>query len=252
MPSPVNLVTSCSPEPPAHAWPRVLQAVRLRMDWLWPGRCVVCGMASGRSVDLCLPCETDLPAPAPARPGRGPLASLHAAFGYAPPVDRLLPRLKFHGDLAAGRVLAAGMARALAAAPRPEALVPVPLHPARLRSRGYDQALELARPLARSLGLPLLVGALRRVRATAPQTHLDRHARRRNLAGAFRVRDGVVLPAHVALVDDVLTTGATLRAAATALRDAGVARVDGWACARAAPPRGGTDAGGPDVTTRTA
>lgn len=209
-------------------------------------------MASHRRVDLCLPCEAALPAPGPGRTGRGPLTGVHAAFGYAPPVDQLLPRLKFHGDLAAGRVLADGMARALATAPRPEALVPVPLHASRLRSRGYDQALELARPLARALGLPLLGGVLRRVRPTAPQTSLDRHARRRNLEGAFVVVGRGPLPAHVALVDDVLTTGATLRAAAQALRGAGVARVDGWACARAAPPRGGGGTGRGDVTTRTA
>src|SRR3546814_4400461 len=82
----------------------------------------------------------------------------------------LLPRFKFHHDLAAGRLLSQLMAKALADAGRPQALLAVPLHRARLRTRGYDQALELARPLARALGIPLLPGALVRSRATSPQS----------------------------------------------------------------------------------
>ncbi|MCR6495193.1 hypothetical protein LJB71_02315 [Thermomonas sp. S9] len=105
---------------------------------------------------------------------------------------------------------------------------------ARLRRRGYDQALELARPLARALGLPLRTDLLQRGRATAAQTRLDAAARRRNLQGAFAVRARAPLPAHVVLLDDVMTTGATLHAAAAALRAAGVARVEAWVCARVA------------------
>src|SRR3546814_7526919 len=124
------------------------------------------------------------------------------------------------------------MAKALADAGRPQALLAVPLHRARLRTRGYDQALELARPLARALVIPLLPGALVRSRATSPQSELDAARRRRNLRGAFSVAPDTRLPAHVALVDDVMTTGATLHAAAIALRRAGVMRVDAWVCAR--------------------
>ena len=157
------------------------------------------------------------------------LAQTRAVFVYGFPLDRLVPRFKFHRDLAAGRLMADLMAGALMSAPRPDALVPVPLHARRIRQRGYDQALELARPVARELGLPLVEG-LQRVRATHAQSELDAAARRRNLRGAFVARPG--LPAHVALVDDVMTTGATLRAAAMALRRAGVERVDAWVCAR--------------------
>ncbi len=156
---------------------------------------------------------------------------MHAAFAYAAPLDRLLPRYKFHQDLAAGHLLAQLMAHAFAGCERPQALVPLPLHRARLRERGYDQALELARPLATTLHLPLHADLLRRVRATPAQSQLDGMARRRNLRGAFVVTGGP-LPAHVALIDDVMTTGATLHAAAMALRRAGVARVDAWVCAR--------------------
>jgi ComF family protein len=240
MSSPVNLDA-------LRPWARL----RAAFDRLWPTGCLVCGEHAGND-DLCpacvreLPwnrcacprCALPLPAPAPAcghcqrRPP--PLTETRAVFRYAPPLDRLLPRLKFHRDLAAGRACVLHMAEALAEAPRPDALVPLPLHPARLRERGFDQALELARPLARALDLPLLDRALLRVRDTAPQSRLDAPARRRNLRRAFAVRPGVTLPAHVALVDDVMTTGATLHAAADTLLRAGVTRVDAWVCARVA------------------
>lgn len=162
-----------------------------------------------------------------------PLAETHAAFLYSFPLDRLLPRLKFHRDLAVGRLLAQAMAATLSGCPRPAALVPVPLHRARLRRRGYNQALELARPLGRLLGVPVRAGLLRRIRHTAPQSRLDADARAGNLRGAFEVPARAAVPSHVALVDDVMTTGATLDAAADALSDAGAERVDAWVCARA-------------------
>lgn len=128
--------------------------------------------------------------------------------------------------------MASAFAPLLLQGPAPAVLIPIPLHAARLRRRGYDQALELARPLARQLGLPLVIDVLRRGRETAPQSRLDAAQRRRNLRGAFQVDRSTALPPHVVLVDDVMTTGATLHAAAVALRRAGVARVDAWVCAR--------------------
>ncbi len=218
---------------------------------LLPWRCLVCTGRGVAGADLCQACRNDLPwnrsacarcglplpRPAP-RCGRclglpPAQAGTWAVFRYAPPLDRLLPRLKFHGDLAAGRLLAQLLAEGLAGAPRPLALVPVPLHRRRLRQRGYDQALEMARPLARTLALPLLADRLQRRRATAPQSELDARARRGNVRGAFTVVPGPALPGHVALFDDVMTTGATLAEAARVLRRAGVARVDLWVAARA-------------------
>jgi len=191
------------------------------LPWL-VSACTRCALPLGLASDLCGECLRRSP----------PQAATRAVFVYRPPLDRLLPRAKFHGDLAALRLLSSLMLGPLAVAERPEALVPIPLHRQRLRQRGYDQALELARPLARQLGLPLRDDVLRRVRATAAQSRLDAGARRRNLRAAFAVRTGVSLPAHVALVDDVMTTGATARSAATALLRAGVRRVDVWVCAR--------------------
>ena len=217
---------------------------------LWPPRCLLCDDPGVDGRDLCAACAATLPwnraacgrcglplpVPAPAcgtclrRPP--PVQATRAVFVYGFPLDRLLPRLKFHDGLAAGRLLAQLAADGLADAERPEALVPIPLHRTRLRNRGYDQSLELARPLARQLDLPLRHDLLRRVRATAPQSRLDAKARRRNLRDAFEVCSKPPLPAHVALFDDVMTTGATLHAAARALRQTGVRRVDAWVCAR--------------------
>lgn len=220
---------------------------------LWPGRCLVCGEEAGEAIDLCRRCLGGLPWLGPACPrcalplpgtqpdevacsacqaAPPPLHRVHAACLYAAPLDRLLPRFKFHRDLPAGRLLAQLMAERFAGLERPDALVPVPLHRARLRQRGYDQALELARPLAHALQIPLRPELLRRVRATAAQSELDKSARLRNLRNAFRAGSGP-LPAHVVLVDDVMTTGATLHAAARALAATGVARIDAWVCARA-------------------
>jgi len=220
------------------------------LDRVLASRCLVCSERGGNGIDLCGFCWQSLPWLTSAclrcalplgigsdlcgdclrRPP--PQAATVAGFVYRAPLDRLLPRAKFHGDLAGLRLLSSLMAERLLGAARPDALVPIPLHRSRLRRRGYDQALELARPLARRLGLPLRDDVLGRVRATAAQSRLDAGARRRNLRGAFTVRSGVPLPAHVALVDDVMTTGATARSAATALLRAGARRVDVWVCAR--------------------
>ncbi|QWP79277.1 ComF family protein [Lysobacter sp. K5869] len=111
-------------------------------------------------------------------------------------------------------------------------LIPVPLHHTRLRQRGYDQALELARPLSRRLDLPLRANGLHRARDTPPQSRLDATQRRRNLRDAFAWNATAPPPMHAILIDDVMTTGATLHAAAQALRRAGAQRVDAWVCAR--------------------
>jgi ComF family protein len=162
-------------------------------------------------------------------------AATWAPFRYAHPLDLLEARFKFSGDLAAGRILAELMIeRARIDRPeRPALLIAVPLHVSRLRERGYNQAFELAKPIAKALEIPLDRDRLVRTRATPAQTGLDAAARRRNLRGAFAVASVCALPSHVALFDDVMTTGATLRECALTLRRAGVTRVDVWALARA-------------------
>ena len=247
--------------------------VNLRMDesvdGLWqriqrvalPPHCLLCG-ANGAARDLCAACAADLirnriccprcalPLTSPA-PLCGecllrapPFEATFAPFAYAHPLDLLLTRLKFGRNLAAGRVLSELWLEAFedAPPPRPDLLIAVPLHPSRLRERGYNQALELAKPLARALRIPLAENLLSRTRATPAQANLDAVTRRQNLRGAFEF-DSRALPdrklstLHVALVDDVMTTGATLRECARLLRRAGVGRVDAWAFARAPKSR---------------
>lgn len=222
---------------------------------LLPPRCLVCELPGADGRDLCQACRDALPWPGPACPRcalpvpgggtcgrclRRPPAwdAAVAALDYRFPLDRLLPRFKFHADLAAGRLLAQWLGDALAGAVVPPLLVPVPLHAARLRQRGYDQALELARPLGRALGRPVRADGLRRLRATASQTTLGAAARRVNVRGAFAAAPGP-WPECVALVDDVMTTGATLGDCARALRQAGVVRIEAWVVARAPRPGGG-------------
>jgi len=169
-----------------------------------------------------------------------PFEAAFAPFLYAPPLDLLMTRLKFGRSLAAGRVLSELWDEAVTtmAPALPALFVPVPLHASRLRERGYNQALELLRPLSRSLRIPLAESLLARTRATPAQANLDAGARRQNLRGAFEFHAPALqgtAPAttHVALVDDVMTTGATLRECARVLRRAGISRIDVWAFARA-------------------
>jgi len=239
MPGAVNFTTMAMVDGWRRAWRRA-----------WPAHCLACGGRGTAGRDLCAACHAGLPwlrtaCPRCALPLPGPadacgeclrtpppLQAVHAAFVYAPPLDRLLPRFKFHADLAAGRVLAALMRETTPSFSPDAVIVPVPLHRERLRMRGYDQALELAKPLAAARGLPLRDDLLHRARATAAQSRLHAGQRKRNLRNAFEVDASAPLPACVVLVDDVMTTGATLHAAAKALRKAGVARVEAWVCAR--------------------
>ncbi len=221
----------------------------------WEEDCLLCGArAAGRC--LCRACARGLPVPGPACPRCAhPLAApdapcgacqgrrlafdaARACFAYRFPVDRLVQRFKYAGDLAVGRWLGERLAAALApAAPGalPDAIVVPPLSRARLAGRGFNQALELAHPVARALGVRCDRHALVRLREARPQAALGRRARLANLRGAFgctRRYDG----RHVALVDDVLTTGATAHAIGCALRRAGAARVSVWVVARAPEP----------------
>jgi len=216
-----------------------------------PLRCLLCGDAGAEAIDLCAACAAELPrnrrcCARCALPLATPAAlcgeclrrappwdAAWAPFRYGWPLDRLESRYKFGADLAAGRVLSTLWRREPCPIDLPQQLLTVPLHRHRLRQRGYNQALELARPLARALGVPLRYEVLQRTRSTEAQTELDAVRRRRNVRGAFALRAGIELPVHVAILDDVMTTGATLAECARVLKRSGVQRVDVWALARA-------------------
>jgi ComF family protein len=154
-----------------------------------------------------------------------------AALAYAFPADALIHALKFRGELALAPLLAGMLFRNIAAHEKIDLMVPVPLSAKRLRERGYNQSAEIARGLAARAPLELFV--CERSRDTAAQIELPWSERRRNVRGAFRCTRGV--SGTVAVVDDVMTTGATLDEMAGALKAAGAARVVNWVVARTYP-----------------
>jgi ComF family protein len=217
--------------------------------WLCPPCCVLCG-GEGGVRDLCRACEEDLPYNEPACPRcavptpTGELCGTcrarpprwDGAFSllrYAYPADGLIKALKYRHRLAVGRVLGGLMAERLSGSPPPDLIVPVPLHPSRECERGFNQATELARPVAAMLGVRMDTDLVRRLLATPSQSGLDRRARRHNLRRAFAVRR-TLEGEHVAIVDDVVTTGATAAELVATLRRAGARRIEIWSGARAA------------------
>jgi len=157
-----------------------------------------------------------------------------AAFVHAGTLRRALQRLKYGGSGSIAEPLAGAAVPALEALTRvcgPLPLVPVPVHAARLRQRGYNQAALLASALGSRAGLPVL-DILERRKSTARQHGLGKAARLHNLRGAFALRDGARSPPMAILVDDILTTSATLESCARVLREAGATAVYGFAIAR--------------------
>lgn len=226
------------------------------VDLLYPPACAGCGaLCPPDPAAFCELCELAVdPLPSPscrrcAEPGvfrddtcarctaiPPPFGAAHAPFVHGGAVSRAIHRLKYedHPELARplGRLLARRSLGFLAR--RPEALLcPVPLHASRFRLRRYDQSWLLCAELAQLTGRPLLRHALTRSRATERQVGQDEHAREANVTGAFTAHAAHVAGRHIVLVDDVFTTGATVRAATLALLEAGAARVDVLTLARA-------------------
>ena len=202
-------------------------------------------------MDLCESCEQSLPWNLSACPGcalpqpsrsEGPCADCHgefqfpggicAPFLYQDDIARLLSSGKFRARFADLALVAELCAEEFSTVrPRPDRLMPIPLSWRRMVLRGYNQSALIARHLSKSLGIPLDLGTLARVRHTPRQSELSRSARLKNLSGAFAVR-GDLSGESVAIIDDVLTTGATALAAGRALKKAGAERVTIWVCAR--------------------
>jgi ComF family protein len=226
---------------------------------IYPPTCILCGAVGDGGLDICAGCRADLPAlgvacarcalPLPhavcdGMPSDGPLCGgcrsrpppftrTLAAYRYEQPLPILVGDLKFRRRLDTLRLLGLLLGEALqaSATERPDAIVPVPLHARRLRQRGYDQALELARTVGRHLDLPVLRGHVERVRSTPPQSGLDAKLRKTNLRNAFHVRRDLS-GARIAILDDVVTTGSTVAEVARVLLGAGAHRVDVWCLAR--------------------
>ena len=212
----------------ARQWSRGLAAT------LFPPLCCLCGFPGiSLDLDLCEICREDLPRAPELLPG------VVVALRFAPPANELIRDLKYRGLTPNARVLGVLLAEAVEeqAGTLPRLLVPVPLHDARLRERGFNQAAALARYAGRMLGIPYAPRAVRRMRDTPSQTSLSEEERHRNVRGAFGVRGARELrrlldAQHVAVVDDVMTTGSTLAEVKCVLLAAGVRQVDLWAVAR--------------------
>jgi ComF family protein len=197
-------------------------ACKQELPWLTHA-CQRCALPLTGDLDLCAKCLAGPPA----------LDACHALFSYDAPINRWIHALKFGQDLAVAHMLGQMLADHVTSGCADEALLllPVPLHPNRLRQRGYNQALELARPLLRQ-GWPLSCGICRRRRHTAAQAGLPAHQRRGNLRSAFSA-DGRLDGQHILLIDDVMTTGATLNELARTMKMAGADRVEARVIARA-------------------
>ncbi len=213
--------------------------------------CLLCG-AHSHSGLCCAACDAELPRltaahcpicalPAPAGSVCGkclkqppPFDHTVAAFSYTFPVDKLVQALKFSERLMLANYLGDALAQRISA--HPDYIVALPLHPARLRERGFNQSLLLARQISRRLGIPLLPDACERVRNTPPQSGLPWKERDKNMRRAFICKPDVnVRGKHVAIVDDVMTTGASIGELARALKQAGASEVSAWVVARTLP-----------------
>ena len=233
-----------------------------------PGRCLLCGKVTQTRQDICPGCKVRLPLnERHCRCCAQPLASsaapnslcgrcqkstpafdfCFAAFRYQQELVQLHHNFKFKRKLAAGRLLAELMAEQLIASPRamPELLLPVPLHARRLRERGFNQALELSRMLSTLLSVAVDADSLVRTRDTRAQSSLPRNQRGRNMRNAFRVASPLGCT-HVAIIDDVMTTGVTVNEIARALRREAIARIEVWVVA--STPRGDTGESSADTT----
>lgn len=219
------------------------------------GLCVAC-LSPNAFNGLCQPCRGDLPVNqwhcrCCALPLAFPSAELLCGdclkhpppydlslvpWRYQYPVDGMIGRYKYNGQRKFGRPLMedfaeiAEQALACGRVARPGVLIPAPMHARRRRQRGFNQAQDIAETLGRHLGIPVASDAVRRVRRVRAQRELNREARLANLRGVFEVVSAV--PERVAIVDDVVTTGATVRVLASVLREAGAREIQVWALAR--------------------
>ena len=218
---------------------------------LFSGSCFLC---RGKAADiLCAQCDADLPrlreplcprcalaSPGGAVCGRCLTQPPHydatvAALAYAFPADVLVHALKFRSELALASLFGNILAEKVVATERVDVLLPVPLSAKRLRSRGFNQALEIARYVARAAGAPLSPELCERTRDTPPQLDLPMDERARNVRGAFHCPK-LVAGARIAVLDDVMTTGTTLDEVAATLKRAGADRVVNWVIAKTTFP----------------
>ncbi len=224
------------------------------LSYLIPSRCILCGDKGVEHRDLCAACYLELPKNSPrcyrcASDFDAPHSQIAlcpdcvenppafdetlAPFVHHGTIRYLIIQLKFHSHYPSARLLGSLLADYLKqTAELPDCIIPVPLHKNRYRERGFNQSIEIARVLAKSLSVPLDLNSCQRHRDTAHQVGLSGDQRNDNMKNAFSVSPNFRAK-HVAIVDDVMTTGSTVHELAAALKTAGCHRVQIWVCAKA-------------------
>lgn len=226
-------------------------------QWLLPPLCILCSSATKRASNICWPCQQGLPilshycqqcarflpANMVIEPFCGacltespPYSKIFALFPYEEPIIRLIIELKFQAQLtharAFGELLAEKIANVwYAKKPLPDLIIPIPLHIKRLRERGFNQAIEIARPIAKQLNLAIHYSEVTRVKETVPQSSLPGSKRKENVARAFHTT-GNYHNKIIAIIDDVITTGYTVNEFSRLLKQHGAKRIDVWCVAR--------------------
>lgn len=211
--------------------------------------CILCGTFSGNGV-WCQSCDADLPRLGNAHCPVCGLPTLNggicgkclkhspsfdatlSAYAYAFPIDKLVQAIKFSGRLALVNQLADALASRIVN--RPDLIIAMPLHPLRLQERGFNQSQLLAQRLANNLGVSLLTDVCKRTRNTNPQSILPWQERGKNVHNAF-ICTADLSGKHIAVVDDVMTTGTTIEELARTLREKGAIKVSAWVLARTLP-----------------
>lgn len=231
---------------------------------IFPNQCVLCRAHCGCLRDLCLGCERDLAwlpqkvcyqcaMPLLHSQMRAdvfvcgqclkhppPFQQTIALCHYHSPIDKLISQLKFNNDLVMAKIIGSLMVdhierRISQGYQLPDLIIPMPLHRKRLHDRGFNQALEITRPIAKRFALPIAISACVRTKATQAQSELSSRARRQNVHAAFAVTDAgkqVIADKHIVVVDDVMTTGTTMRECCRAISRAKPKRIDVWCFAR--------------------
>lgn len=218
------------------------------LNYLFPQSCFLCGASSAKL--LCPACYQDLPFPQHhcsvcacslpmeidtcAQCLREPphFVSVKSALRYDYPADKLIQAAKYAQNLTVLNYLGNLMTAAFRQQTRPDVLLPVPLHPRALRARGFNQAVELGKTISRAYQIPLAREVAHCVRHKSKQTRLSAKERKSNVRGSFQVAPLAKNWQHIVLVDDVVTTGATVNELARMCRQAGAQRVEVWCCMR--------------------
>lgn len=204
-----------------------------------PSYCVLCNKPTLKNQKLCVPCENGLPWLAipdfqlslPDFPHA--TVRIQSLFDYLPPLDRWIMRFKYKGDLFYADVLAELMVQYLSLPfDRPDCLISIPLHPTRQRERGFNQTLEIAKSVQKKILIPIDVKSCKKNRHTPSQSHFSAIHRRHNIDADVFTLSPDLDGKKVLIIEDVVTTGSTLQAFSSALKNAGVAAIDVWTCCR--------------------